>query len=318
MKIFGKRKNRVLSLYALMTVLFVVASAGLLPVSDAAAAVYLKNSYARFSATAGETLAVGNIVCLKDSDGKAYKADANDATLRPAVGVVTKGGATNSVVSITTIGIMGGYTSLSEGAEVYLSETAGGYTQVAPTYSQMSGFAISATTIYWNFRNFFDTSGLTALGVLTGATPLILEGATADDYETTVSVTDPTADRTLTIPNKSVTLASSVLVVTADANGKTVAASETGDMQSCGGAGVWNIPEASTCIGCMWDFAVTAAANVDINPDDADQILGLTNAVGDAIRCAGVGGTIRLVVLDDTNIAAIGAYCPGGSWADVN
>ncbi len=37
--------------------------------------------------------------------------------------------------------------------------------------------------------------------VLLGASPLVLEGATADAFETTVAVTDPTADRTFTIPN---------------------------------------------------------------------------------------------------------------------
>ncbi len=30
---------------------------------------------------------------------------------------------------------------------------------------------------------------------------IVFEGATADDYETTVTVTDPTADRTITLPN---------------------------------------------------------------------------------------------------------------------
>ena len=34
-----------------------------------------------------------------------------------------------------------------------------------------------------------------------GAYSLVFEGATADDWETTVSVTDPTADRTITLPN---------------------------------------------------------------------------------------------------------------------
>ena len=36
---------------------------------------------------------------------------------------------------------------------------------------------------------------------LSGASPLVLEGATANDYETTLAVTDPSADRTLTFPN---------------------------------------------------------------------------------------------------------------------
>ena len=36
--------------------------------------------------------------------------------------------------------------------------------------------------------------------------PLVFEGATADAFETTFAITDPTADRTITFPNASVTL----------------------------------------------------------------------------------------------------------------
>ena len=36
---------------------------------------------------------------------------------------------------------------------------------------------------------------------------IIFEGATADDFETTLTVEDPTADRTLTLPNESGTIA---------------------------------------------------------------------------------------------------------------
>ena len=42
--------------------------------------------------------------------------------------------------------------------------------------------------------------------VLSGASPLVFEGATADDYETTLAFTDPTADRVITIPNATDTL----------------------------------------------------------------------------------------------------------------
>ena len=38
-------------------------------------------------------------------------------------------------------------------------------------------------------------------GIFTNASPLVFEGSTADSYETTLAVTDPTADRTWTIPN---------------------------------------------------------------------------------------------------------------------
>ena len=51
----------------------------------------------------------------------------------------------------------------------------------------------------------FTTLSATTLS----ATTITFEGATADDYETTIAITDPTADRTLTVPNaSSVTLPS--------------------------------------------------------------------------------------------------------------
>ena len=48
---------------------------------------------------------------------------------------------------------------------------------------------------------------LTSIGTWAGASPFVLEGATADDYETTFAVTDPTADRTITFQDGSGTVA---------------------------------------------------------------------------------------------------------------
>jgi len=42
--------------------------------------------------------------------------------------------------------------------------------------------------------------------ILSNASPLVFEGATADSFETTIAVTDPTADRTLTLPDATDTL----------------------------------------------------------------------------------------------------------------
>ena len=143
---FGKGKRGCLALgMALVAVLLVVGQVW--------AAAYLKNSYARISATAGQSLSIGDIACLKDADGYAYKADADDATLRPAVGIVTKAGSTGESVGITTYGIFGGYSSLTEGAPVYLSATAGAATQTAPSgYLQQIGIAISTTSYLFEFQ----------------------------------------------------------------------------------------------------------------------------------------------------------------------
>lgn len=50
------------------------------------------------------------------------------------------------------------------------------------------------------------TDVLTLQGTVSGASPLVFEGATADDFETTIAVTDPTTDRMITIPNATTTL----------------------------------------------------------------------------------------------------------------
>mgnify|MGYP003134387902 CR=1 FL=1 len=47
---------------------------------------------------------------------------------------------------------------------------------------------------------------LTVGATLQGASPLTFEGGTADGYETTFAITDPTADRTITFPNLSGTV----------------------------------------------------------------------------------------------------------------
>lgn len=161
----------------------------------------VKSQWARFTAVAGETLATGNVVCLKDSDGKAYKADANDAALRPAVGIIGLGGASGANVEIIAVGILRGWTGLSEGTNAYLSETAGAVTQSSPTYSQKLGVAISTTEYFFAAQEYLDTSALTALGVLAGATPIIGEGATANDYEWTLAPEDPTTDNTYVPPD---------------------------------------------------------------------------------------------------------------------
>ena len=53
--------------------------------------------------------------------------------------------------------------------------------------------------------SFTGTQDLTGL-VMSGASPLVFEGATDDSYETTLTFTDPTADRVLTMPNATDTL----------------------------------------------------------------------------------------------------------------
>ncbi len=51
-----------------------------------------------------------------------------------------------------------------------------------------------------------STDTLTVTSTIQGASPLVFEGSTADGFETTIAVTDPSADRTITLPDASTTL----------------------------------------------------------------------------------------------------------------
>ena len=74
------------------------------------------------------------------------------------------------------------------------SETLENKTLTSPT--------INGGTFSGSFTGTQDLSGL----VMSGASPLVFEGATADAYETTLAFTDPTADRTITFFNATDTL----------------------------------------------------------------------------------------------------------------
>ena len=77
------------------------------------------------------------------------------------------------------------------------------------------------------------TTGLSATAsVVTLTSPeisgsIIFEGSTADAYETTLSVTDPTADRTITLPNSTGTV--SLLTATETLTNKTLTAPKIAD-----------------------------------------------------------------------------------------
>lgn len=106
--------------------------------------------------------------------------------------------------------------------------------------------------------------------------------------------------------------------VTNDVDGKTVSIVDAGGVETnsgAGGGGVWNLPEASTAIGMQFTFATVATQNFDINPDDADQILVLTNAAGDAVRNATAGNSLTLVAVDATNWVEVSSV---GTWTDVD
>ena len=74
------------------------------------------------------------------------------------------------------------------------SQTMTNKTLTSPT---MNGGTFSGT-----FTGTMDITGI----VLSGASPLVFEGATDDAYETNLTTVDPTADRTISLPNATGTI----------------------------------------------------------------------------------------------------------------
>ena len=131
-----------------------------------------------------------------------------------ATDTLTLGLASNITVSGTThalgtIAISGNTISSSDSATITIDDN----------LSLSAGKTLTAGTITAGSLSIDETSGyprisstrgddllvFNAIPVLQGSS-MIFEGATADDFETTISVADPTADRIITIPNETGTL----------------------------------------------------------------------------------------------------------------
>jgi hypothetical protein len=138
------------------------------------------------------------------------------------------------------------------------------------------------------------------------------EGATANDYETNIAVTDPTADRTITYPDAAGTV--SLLSVATYTAGNITAAQCHGTVFVSTAGGDCNLP----AVAANMDLTVYLNASVDVNlnPQTGDQILVLTNAAGDAISSAATAGNyVHLRGIDDVNWIRLDS---SGTWSDID
>ena len=111
---------------------------------------------------AGESLAVGDWVYMSTTDGRVNKADSNDTAddgHYPAIGVaVSAQGSAGSAVKVLTHGVYndsnGFGSDLTEGKQLFLSETAGTVTATAPSDEddivQVCGIAIGPRDVFVN------------------------------------------------------------------------------------------------------------------------------------------------------------------------
>lgn len=103
---------------------------------------------------AGETVAVGDVVYVDGTADEWMLADADAAGEAPAFGIVVSVSRANGIkCEVMLLGVMTvDGASFTQGGKVYLSGTAGDYTQTSPgtPNEQFLGVALSATKIWFN------------------------------------------------------------------------------------------------------------------------------------------------------------------------
>lgn len=100
-----------------------------------------------------------------------------------------------------------------------------------------------------------------------------------------------------------------------EATATTITEAQCGSTFINAGAVQIELPEASAVLGCRLTFITGDASNFDINPDDADQILVETDAVGDSIRNATLGNSIQIEAISASEWAPVATV---GTWLDNN
>lgn len=113
----------------------------------ALATEYFKQVKSRFGATAGESIAVGDVVYIKTSDGEAYKADADTESSSLAAGVSNTAASADSYIEVVMEGVLAGQTSATPGYRIFTSSTAGGIDigtidGMSNTFTQSLGFVL--------------------------------------------------------------------------------------------------------------------------------------------------------------------------------
>lgn len=143
-------------------------------------------------ATAGETVAAGNIVYLKAADGRWWKADADltatiyDVQLGIAQGAGTAGNAITGGVLIE--GYDTNQSGLTTGTVYYVSNTAGGISSSAGTNTKVVGNGgQTATKLYFNPNAFAATTLATKTAVLNQSYIYAASSAGTDTYVVTLS-----------------------------------------------------------------------------------------------------------------------------------
>jgi len=140
-------------------------------------------------------------------------------------------------------------------------------------------------------------------GIFSNASPLVFEGSTADSFETTIAVTDPTADRTITIPNATDTLVGRATTDTL--TNKTLTTPVIAEIDSSG----------NLTLDAETDIILDANGGDVFLKDDGTTYGSLTNTGGNLIIKS---GTTTAMTMSGANVTIAGNLTIQGSTTTVD
>ena len=165
----------------------------------------------------------------------------------------------------------------------------------------VGAFTVSGTTTLNGALVLGDAAAdtLTVNATLQGASPLTFEGGTADGYETTFAITDPTADRTITFPNLTGTV--SLITATETLTNKTlttptITAGVAATSFDMNGTELFLDADADTSITAdsddQIDFKISGADDFRMTANTFTVLSGSTLTIASGATIDGSAGTI--------------------------
>jgi hypothetical protein len=195
-----------------------------------------------------------------------------------------------------------------------------------PTADTIWTLPVAPAGTYYLMGSTLATNAVDAANSIWGGTnQIIFEGATADACETVLTLTDPTGDRTITLPNATGTVAlltkTPVVMAVTDDNAITVTAAQTGYILVADGNVAepnthYTLPAAAAGLNyVIVDSNATAANDVWITAASGDTINGGTSGKSYVNTGDVAGASVFIFSVDDTRWIAM----PGlGTWANDN
>ena len=164
----------------------------------------LPNAVSVTTSITAPTVSTGNLSLtnglITDSSGAISFGNENLSTTGSITGTsITGSGATHT---LGTIEISGNTIRSTDSSRININDTF----RATVFESETGLMTIDEISGYPRIRSTRGDNFLVFSAVPTFSGSIIFEGATADDFETTVSVSDPTADRTITFPDNSGTV----------------------------------------------------------------------------------------------------------------